>query len=221
MTARTPSQVASFAEILISGDRKAAHGFVDDVSVGDSPTLYGELFAPAMREVGERWASGVISVAQEHVATGLMEELLARDYACVFVRERASRETVLMACVEHERHVLGLRMAANLLEGAGFHLVFLGADCPAEEIAAPARSHRAAVVVLAGYGEGRVGALRAAAEAVRSALPQVAILLGGSAASLYASQARTVEVIEARAIPDVVDAVERALRLTPVDRAGR
>jgi methanogenic corrinoid protein MtbC1 len=197
---------AALVEALVAGDRDAALRCAEKrASTADSQALYRELFAPAMREVGELWADGTISVAQEHLASGLMEELLARDYARVFERPRASRETVLMACVEGERHVLGLRMSANLLEGAGFRVAFLGADTPNADIASVADRHRASAVVLAGYGASRATSLGSAAAAVRDGR----VLIGGSAAA--AVEPLPAGVTAVGDLADIVDAVHGAL----------
>lgn len=174
-------RVDELVKVLLSGDRPAAHRLVDDHgSQLDSRTLYGELFVPAMREVGDRWADGSISVAAEHIASGVMEELLARDYPRVFTRPRASRELVLLSCVEGERHALGLRMSANLLEGAGFQVIFLGPDPPNSEIVTTALTYRPAAIVLSGTGPRTYPAMIDAVGRLRAALGRdVPLILGG------------------------------------------
>ena len=41
---------------------------------------------------------------------------------------------MLLAAVEGEHHVLGLRMTADALAAAGFDVVYLGADVPEDSL---------------------------------------------------------------------------------------
>ena len=40
--------------------------------------MYREVFAPALREVGRRWARGELSVGEEHLASEATQQLMAR-----------------------------------------------------------------------------------------------------------------------------------------------
>jgi diguanylate cyclase (GGDEF)-like protein len=53
-----------------------------------------------------------------------------------------------LAAAEGEHHVLGLRMAADVLEGAGFDVLYLGADVPCDALLSACRAHRPAILGL-------------------------------------------------------------------------
>lgn len=204
--------VGQLVDALLRGDRDLAYRLVEDhARTTPSTELYGTLLAPAMREVGERWSQDRISVAEEHVATGVMEELLALDYRRVFTRERASREMVLMACPEGERHELGLRMAANLVEGAGFRVAFLGADVPLRQIAADVRNLRAAVIVLVGSGDGRGEPMMEAVDRLRAAEITAPILIGGVGPAWPEGLLQRPGITAVEEIGAIVGAIEGAL----------
>jgi methanogenic corrinoid protein MtbC1 len=57
-------------------------------------------------------------------------------------------ESVIVASVQGEGHVLGLRMAADVFDGAGFKVRFLGADVPEESLLALVAEHQPAIVAL-------------------------------------------------------------------------
>jgi MerR family transcriptional regulator, light-induced transcriptional regulator len=86
-----------------------------------------DVLAPVLAAVGESWEAGEISVAQEHLASGVvrahLERLLADSRAAI-------RGTAVLACAPGERHELGLLMLAVLLRADGWQVAYLGADTP-------------------------------------------------------------------------------------------
>ena len=102
------------------------------------PQLYQRVIAPAMHQVGELWEKGALTVADEHLATALTHRVLAalrppRD-ATDRAGGTAEKGRVMLAAVEGEQHALGLRMAADVLEDAGFRTIYLGADVPTDAL---------------------------------------------------------------------------------------
>jgi methanogenic corrinoid protein MtbC1 len=55
---------------------------------------------------------------------------------------------VMLATPAGERHVVALRMVSNLLSGAGYWIVMLGADVPAEALVGSVLRHRPDVICL-------------------------------------------------------------------------
>ena len=92
-----------------------------------------EVLAPALVEVGEGWASGAVTVAQEHLASatvrGALQKLLSDQRAAV-------RGTAVLACAPSERHEIGLLMLAVLLRSDGWQVAYLGADTPCADAVA-------------------------------------------------------------------------------------
>ena len=84
----------------------------------------------AMGRIGELWEHGELTVADEHAATGLSYRALLPLQEPLQIAPPRSRERVVLAAVEGQTHVLGLRMVADVLEGAGFEVLYLGADVP-------------------------------------------------------------------------------------------
>lgn len=102
------------------------------IAVGDA--IHAGI-APALREVGEGWACGRLSVAEEHRATAIAGDLVAilRD---LVPAPDPNGLRLLMACPAGERHGLPARMAAERFIDAGWEVDFLGADAPAEAVVA-------------------------------------------------------------------------------------
>jgi MerR family transcriptional regulator, light-induced transcriptional regulator len=85
------------------------------------------VLAPALAVIGERWASGHVSVAQEHLASSTV---CAALLTLLSDRRAGVRGTAVLACAPGERHEIGLLMLAVLLRSDGWQVAYLGADTP-------------------------------------------------------------------------------------------
>jgi methanogenic corrinoid protein MtbC1 len=153
------------------------------------PELYQRVITPALHEIGRLWEKGALTVADEHLATALTQRVLASLRPPVRVEASAGEEgapaekRVLLATVEGEQHALGLRMAADVLEDAGFHTIYLGADVPTDALMQAVASLSPDLVALSTTMPELAPRLGEVAEIVRKAHPQVGLLVGGQAAS--------------------------------------
>jgi len=166
---------------IVAGDRLGSWAVVEAclVSGRDIEDLYLDVVAPALASIGERWAAGQLSIADEHRASTIVRQHLGRLSPRLGRRGR-SRGEVLIGAAPGDRHDLGVAMVGDLLRQAGFDAVDLGADVPVESFVEVARSLGRLVAVAVGVGTDDHRA--AAAEvvvALREVLPSVAILCGG------------------------------------------
>jgi methanogenic corrinoid protein MtbC1 len=106
--------------------------------------------------------------------------VLVAVYPALMTAPARSRERVLLASVEGEEHVVGLRMVAAVLEGAGFEVHFVGANVPMTALTTALGRHRPRVVGLSNTLALDEGRLAAALEALRAADPDVAVMVGGA-----------------------------------------
>jgi hypothetical protein len=100
---------------------------------------------PLLEEVGSRWADGRVSIADEHLLSASMRNLLA---GIARIRAAAGGPVILLATPRGERHEFGLLLAALMAADAGLTPCYLGTDLPAAEITASAHRARAVVVGL-------------------------------------------------------------------------
>jgi methanogenic corrinoid protein MtbC1 len=138
----------AYADALLAGDASAAEIVIRDAidaGLGEA-TIDDRVIAPALVLVGDLWAEGRISVADEHLATSISIRVMTLQREAFRVaRDRASRR-VLLAGVQGERHVVGLEMAGSVILHAGYDVRLLGADVPVAAIGAAVARHRPAVV---------------------------------------------------------------------------
>jgi MerR family transcriptional regulator, light-induced transcriptional regulator len=184
MAANARADVASLAEdfaaALIAGDAQLADLIaLDAVGQGvDVPTLYVDVMAPALREIGSLWERGGLTVADEHLATSIALSVMRHTGPAARRAPARSRARITLAGIGGEGHVVGLRMIADLAEGAGFDVHFLGPAVPVAALSGAVRRHRPALVGLSVTMAASVGELDAAIGAV--AEHGVPLLVGGA-----------------------------------------
>jgi methylmalonyl-CoA mutase cobalamin-binding domain/chain len=153
-----------------------------------------------------------MSVADEHLATGIAHDVMRLISRTATRYPRRSRERVLLAAVGNEGHITGLRMIGDLAEGLGFDVRYLGAALPVETIADIVAKHTPEIVglsvTMAGPGAKLVGALD---EVLASGHAPRGVLVGGRAVPdairedprvHYAADARAaIEIVESLADP--------------------
>jgi len=146
-----------------------------------TPELYQRVITPAMHRIGELWERGAITVADEHLATALTNRILAALRPPPG-RAAPRRGRALLAAVEGEQHALGLRMAADLLEDAGYDAIYLGADVPTGALLQAVESLSPDLVAVTATLATLAPRLEAVAAALQREHPGLGVLVGGQAA---------------------------------------
>jgi methanogenic corrinoid protein MtbC1 len=144
----------------------------------DGVRVIGDVLTPAMRRIGDLWEQNRIGVADEHLATAITERALAQVYPTLFRASPLSRERVIVSSVEGEQHVLGLRMVADILEGNGYEVLFLGADVRVSALLAAIDQHRPAAIALGCTGTWSTETLLTTLTQLQRH-PSLPIMLGG------------------------------------------
>jgi excisionase family DNA binding protein len=168
---------------LVVGDESGAWGVVDAAMAAGAPpeAVLTELLAPALHRIGERWAAGAIEIADEHRASAVANRLISR-LGPHFVRPGRRRGTVVLGSVAGDRHSLPTAIMGDLLRGAGFDVLDLGADTPAESFVSTAAGvDRLVAVGMCVSDPDLLDAVRVQVSEVRDALPGLALLVGGNA----------------------------------------
>lgn len=98
--------------------------------LGPAVTLFERVFSPALVQIGERWAQGTLSVAQEHLAAEILGNTMR--FLLRLVQPEHARRQVVLACFADEEHTgplygVGLRLATWNIKS-----IVLGARTPPE-----------------------------------------------------------------------------------------
>ena len=151
-----------FAEAALRGDSPALVAQLAGLRLrGHSlAELFDEIVTPALHRIGDEWAQGKLSVAEEHVAAQAVIDVVARSQPLAEPPGepvRADRGTAVVAAVAGELHDIASRMAACLLRAQGFEVLAPLAQTPARDLADLILRARASVVALSSTMSSEVG----------------------------------------------------------------
>ena len=153
---------------------------------------------PFLREVGDRWEAGTLSVAHEHFVSDMLRRKLSALSSVpphqLLEDASAPSPVVLLACPPGERHDLVLLCVALMLRERGCRPRFLGGDTPITAVVSAARAANADAVVLAAT---RSTAFTAHSTSLRKLAEDHALYLAGRGAD-----EQTVAEVSATALPD-------------------
>ncbi len=173
--------VEDLRRLMESGDETGAWDMLTATGVHDDPLrAQQELIAPALRQIGERWAVGEATIAQEHIASGVALRLIARLGT---PRRRGRRSgTVIVCCPNDDPHTLATALFSNLVRAEGADVVDLGrVDGPSDVLARVDAIEGHVSVAVAVTGPDLHDATRALVGPLKSHEGVRAVLVGGRA----------------------------------------
>ena len=138
--------------------------------------------SPFLEQIGIAWSCGETSVAQEHLASAVVRDVLGWVMQNAAATEDAP--TLVATTVAEEQHEFGAMMAGAAAALAGWRVVYLGPNLPAAEIARIARDAGARAVLLSVVNPQPTRSLRDEFTALRSgAGKRIPIIAGGASAT--------------------------------------
>jgi MerR family transcriptional regulator, light-induced transcriptional regulator len=178
---------AELRRALDDFDGASAHAALDRLLAAVSVELaVTRVLIPYLHELGERWADGSVSVAQEHFASNLIRARLlglARDWGT------GGTSSAVLACLPGEAHDIGLILLGVLIARRGWRVTFLGADTPFDTLAATVRGLQPTTVVLSTYDAALFGEHADAVTSLAAAAP-VAVMAPATDAEVTATAAQ-------------------------------
>ena len=108
--------------------------------------LLRDVLMPTLRQVGDDWYRGRISVAHEHLMSSTVRHAIG-SFLRLYTRSDVPAR-LLFATPSGERHEIGTLGAAMLAANSGLGVAYLGPDLPARDIVASVTPAGARVLVL-------------------------------------------------------------------------
>ena len=175
-------QVERLYGLISVGDELGARQLVDRLREGaiEPLTMCEELFAPTLRRIGEAWAAGTVSVAEEHRASAICERLLAR--IALHPRGRP-RGVCVVATPTGEEHSIPASMAAVVLRADRWQVHHLGTQVPTPDLIDLVRALTADVVVLSLTNPQAVASAQAVGDEIRTST-SASVLIGAPGMTL-------------------------------------
>jgi methanogenic corrinoid protein MtbC1 len=179
--ARSPAEHLRAIVEAVDGDDPAEIGVRLDQAFAllTLDDTLGAVLEPLLQTVGERWERGTMSVAGEHLVS---EAVRSRLGHLLSDPGGGVHGAAVLACAPGERHELGLMMAAIALRRDGWKVIYLGADTPLDAALALAQQVSARLLGLSVASADCLAGLESAMT-TRRLPPQLALLVGGAAAS--------------------------------------
>lgn len=204
--------VEPFTERLLVGDAGGCWAIVTDaLHSGAAPAdVHISLLQPALVDIGQRWADGLITISAEHRATATAQRLLGR-LGPLFCHPGRRRGTVVLAMVAGDPHAMPSAILADLIADQHFDVVDLGANTPVESIVDTA--HDCDDLIAIGVAATLVSLAPVLVETMRElqgALPGTPLFSGGPVALAHRG------AIDAYADAIGADAAETALLVSAI-----
>ena len=167
---------------LLAGDKEACLNIVTTLLEEkiEIRKLYADLFQKSMYRVGELWEKNEISVAREHLATTITENMLSISYPHLFTGIQSEKK-VIISCTTNEYHQLGGKMVADIFELRGWDAHFLGANTPVNDLLKFIDEIHPDLIGLSVAVYFNVPALKVTLEAIQAHFKSLDILVGGHA----------------------------------------
>jgi DNA-binding transcriptional MerR regulator/methylmalonyl-CoA mutase cobalamin-binding subunit len=165
-------------------DVSTAKRVLSRAAVSLSPrALVVDLLGPLLGRVGDRWATGKLCVASEHIASALVRDLLGS-----LLREstpEANAEMMIATTPEGELHELGALLTAVTAAMHGLRSEYIGPNLPADQIAQTVRRNGASILAVSIVAlDTQLAAQQL--RAIASELPAGVSLVAGGAGALQA-----------------------------------
>jgi DNA-binding transcriptional MerR regulator len=190
-----PPELQPLLDAIESFDYEATDRELGRLALLLSPAgLVHQVVLPLMRLAGENWEHGTFQIAQEHMLSACVRNLLGGLVRQQRPSNGAAR--LLLTTPSGELHEFGILAAAMLAVSHEFQVAYLGPNLPAGEILSAAKKCAPQVVVLGIMEINATPAVRREAHRLAAELPlATGLWVGGSGAA---------RVVEGAARPGVL-----------------
>lgn len=159
----------------------------------DPNVILNDGMIAAMREVGARFEAGDYYVPEMLIAARAMQSGMAILKPHLQMTDRKSSGRVVMGTVKGDLHDIGKNLVSLMLEGAGYEIVDLGVDVPAEEFVKKATELKPDVIGMSALLTTTMPSMKTIIDALDAAglRKNIKVIVGG--APVTESYARQIE----------------------------
>jgi MerR family transcriptional regulator, light-induced transcriptional regulator len=174
--------VERFVRAAATLDARGVELVLDDMfASGSFERMAEEQLLPALKALGDAWASGEVSVAAEHAASHAVHRRLAIAYQAAGAPVRW-QGTVLVGLPPGARHELGALCFAVAARRAGLPVLYLGPDLPVADWVRTAAGTGGGAAVIGAITRDDTPSAALVGAAVTAAVPDIVVAFGGRAA---------------------------------------
>lgn len=180
--------VPDFVTALLDGDHGRALAIVkkwrEDTSRYE---VFRDLLTPAMYDIGQKWQYEEITVAEEHLATGVCDFVLNQTEYELVSQSKSIDATpkAFFFSVKNEQHYLGLKMVSILFRERNWNVKFLQSDLPVTKVLEEVERWQPNVIGLSFSLSYRAEELGDYLKALDRRTDQAEVIVGGRLISKY------------------------------------
>ena len=174
------------SQAVIDGDDQSTPALVEQSLAEGTPAaeILQQGLLAGMTEVGRRFREGEYYIPDVLVAAEAMKAGVAVLRPHLLQAGVRPEFTAVVGTVQGDLHDIGKNLVATMLEGAGFDVVDLGVDVPAEQFVASCQAQRVHVVGLSALLTTTMAAMTETVAAIQRDIdPPPVILVGGAPVS--------------------------------------
>jgi 5-methyltetrahydrofolate--homocysteine methyltransferase len=140
--------LGKLAECVVQLDLNGAQSLVDKMlNEGVAPyAIITEGLSKGMDEVGVKYERGEYFLSELLAAATVMKGAMKIPEPHIVFENKGSKGIVVIGTVRGDLHDVGKNVVISLLQGAGFEVVDLGVDVPADNFVEAVRRHNPAVL---------------------------------------------------------------------------
>jgi corrinoid protein of di/trimethylamine methyltransferase len=187
------TDLTKLTEAVLNGDAKAAVAVTQEALAAtvDPQELVTKYMIPAMDEVGRRFESGDCFVPELLISARAMKASLELIRPLLAARGAKPMGRVVIGTVKGDLHDIGKNLVSSMLEGAGFEVIDLGVDVPADKIISAIKADKVDLIALSALLTTTMPSMKVVIEELKKAgvRDQVKVIVGGAPVTQrYASE---------------------------------
>ncbi len=164
--------------------------------------LIEQVASPLLRRVGELWVEGSARPAQEHLVSAVLLRVLGK--LIENAEASSAAPAIVVTTPAHQEHEFGALFVAATAAAEGWRVIYLGANLPADDIAAAVRETGAEAVAVSIVYPPDDEEMGDELRELRLKLPPaVPVLVGGAAISSYRTVLDEIEAIELSSLEEL------------------
>lgn len=142
---------AQFLTLLLEGQFHEAYALIKTPEIEAIGVfgIYQSIFEPTLKAVGELWLQGRLSIAEEHVISGLIERLIisiSESNKPVSVQDKPFKAAFMLPGAE--QHEIPLKITTEIFKNAGWKVYYIGKSIPLYSLETFLESHQIDVLVI-------------------------------------------------------------------------
>lgn len=176
------SKIEAVKALVETGkSKKVADAVQEALNAGDKAQDILDAMVASMGVVGDKFSSGEIFVPEMLIAAKAMSKGVEVLKPVMAGDSSSSLGTCIMGTVAGDLHDIGKNLVVMMLESAGFDMVDLGVDVPAERFVEAAKENDNVVLIAcSGLLTTTMPALKEAVQTIKAAMPEMKVIVGGA-----------------------------------------